>query len=124
MRGIVTLNVAHPPAGRLFFASALKSTLEWIVHIGRLLITAPVLSLLSACVTLAPGADKVRITQNPADVSSCSAVGNIKAPRGAQGQVDILDADTELRNQTIGLGGNTAFETSALLGEGVAYRCP
>jgi hypothetical protein len=26
--------------------------------------------------------------------------------------------------QTIGLGGNTALETSELLGEGVAYRCP
>ena len=94
------------------------------MHICRLLPTASVFALLTACVTLAPGADKVRITQNPAVVSSCSAVGNIKAPRSAQGQVDILDADTELRNQTIGLGGNTAFETSALLGEGVAYRCP
>ena len=94
------------------------------MHVARLLIMACVFSLLSACVTLAPGADKVRITQNPADVTTCSAVGNIKAARDAQGQVDILDADTELRNQTIGLGGNTAFETSALLGEGVAYRCP
>jgi hypothetical protein len=94
------------------------------MHICRLLPTASVFALLTACVTLAPGADKVKITQNPADVASCSAVGNIKAPRDAQGQVDILDADASLRNQTIGLGGNTALETSTLLVEGVAYRCP
>jgi hypothetical protein len=91
--------------------------------IARLLIAVAVFALFSGCVTLAPGADKVRITQNSADVASCSAVGNIKAPRDAQGQVDLLDAETSLRNQTVGLGGNTALETSTLLGEGVAYRC-
>jgi hypothetical protein len=93
------------------------------MHIGRLSMIACVYALLSACVTPAPGSDKVIITQNPADVSACTAVGNIKAPRDAHGQVDILNADTEMRNQTIGLGGNTAFETSSLLGEGIAYRC-
>ena len=94
------------------------------MHMGRLSMIVCANAFLSACVALAPGADKVRITQNPADVSTCSAVGNIKAPRDGQGQVDIFNADAALRNQTIGLGGNTAFETSALLGEGVAYRCP
>jgi hypothetical protein len=94
------------------------------MHIGRLSMIVCAYAFLSACVTLAPGADKVRITQNPADVSACSAVGNIKAPRDGQGQVDFINEDATLRNQTIGLGGNTAFETSALLGEGVAYRCP
>ena len=84
------------------------------MHFVRLLITASVCALLSACVTLAPGADKVRVTKNPADVSTCSAVGNIKVPRDEQGQVDIFNADAALRNQTIGLGGNTAFETSEL----------
>jgi hypothetical protein len=97
------------------------------MHFVRPPITVSVFALLSACVTLAPGADKVRVTKNSADVSSCSAVGNIKVPRDAQGQVDIANADAEFRNQTIGLGGNTAFVTSAPLGvavEGVAYRCP
>ena len=94
------------------------------MRIARPLIAVSVLALLSGCVTLAPGADKVKMTQNPADVAGCTAVGNIKAPRDAQGQVDILDADATLRNQTIGLGGNTALETSTLLSEGVAYRCP
>jgi hypothetical protein len=95
-----------------------------MTYIGRLSLIVCVYPFLSACVTPVPGADKVRITQNAADVSTCSAVGNIKAPRDGQGQVDIFNADASLRNQTIGLGGNTAFETSALLGEGVAYRCP
>lgn len=80
-----------------------------------------------ACVTPAPGAAKVRITKLPSDVSNCTAVGNIKVPRNSDGNVDIANAETEFRNQTIGLGGNTAFETAAPLGvpvEGIAYRCP
>jgi hypothetical protein len=94
------------------------------MRIGRPLMAVSVIALLAGCVTLAPGADKVKMTQNPADVASCSAVGNIKAPRDSQGQVDIFDQENTLRNQTVGLGGNTALETSTLLGEGVAYRCP
>jgi hypothetical protein len=80
-----------------------------------------------ACVSLAPGADKVRITKNPADVANCSAVGNINVPIELQGQFDIARADTQFRNQVIGLGGNAAFVTSSSLGipvEGIAYRCP
>jgi len=80
-----------------------------------------------ACVSLAPGADKVRITKNPSDLANCSAVGNINVPIELQGQVDIAIADTQFRNQVIGLGGNAAFVTSSSLGipvEGIAYRCP
>ncbi len=86
-----------------------------------------VLTWTTACVTPAPGADRVRITKLGSDVSNCTAVGNIKVPRDANGNVDIANAETEFRNQTIGLGGNTAFETAAPLGvpvEGIAYRCP
>jgi hypothetical protein len=80
--------------------------------------------LMTACVALAPGADRVHIAKSASDVANCSAVGNIKVPRDAQGQVDVVNSDTEFRNQTVGFGGNTAFVTSSLLGEGVAYRCP
>jgi hypothetical protein len=80
--------------------------------------------LLTACVSLAPGADKVHVTSNRSDVANCNAVGNIKVARDAQGQIDFVNADAEMRNQTVGLGGNTAFVTSSLLGEGIAYRCP
>jgi hypothetical protein len=93
----------------------------------RLTGTTGVVALLTACVSLAPGADKVQITRNPSDVAKCSAVGNVRVPIESQGQLDIADADTRFRNQVIGLGGNTAFVTSSSLGipvQGVAYRCP
>jgi len=83
--------------------------------------------VLSACVALAPGADKVRITKDASDVSACSAVGNVRLPRDANGNVDIYNADAEFRNQTVGLGGNTAFVTQSGVFapvEGIAYRCP
>ena len=86
--------------------------------------TTAMVAVLTACVSLAPGADKVRITNHASDVAACNAVGNINLPRNAQGQIDSLDADTEFRNQTVGLGGNTAFVTSTVLGQAVAYRCP
>ena len=86
-----------------------------------------VATLLTACVSLAPGADNVRITKNSSDVANCSAVGNVRVPIEDQGRVDIADADTRFRNQVIGLGGNTVFVTSSSLGipvQGIAYRCP
>jgi hypothetical protein len=86
-----------------------------------------VVTLLTACVSLVPGAEKVQITRNASDVAKCSAVGNVRVPIESQGQLDIADADTRFRNQVIGLGGNTAFVTSSSLGipvQGVAYRCP
>jgi len=83
--------------------------------------------LLTACVSSAPGADKVRFTKNASDVSMCTAVGNVNASGAPQGPSAVVDAPTELRNKAIGLGGNVVFVTSATLGvptEGVAYRCP
>ena len=80
--------------------------------------------LLSACESLAPGADKVHVTSKASDVANCTAVGNLKISRDAQGQVDLANAETEYRNQTVGLGGNTALVTSAIMGQGIGYRCP
>jgi hypothetical protein len=65
--------------------------------------------------TLAPGAAEVRIVHEASDVSGCTAVGN------------VLPVGTDLRNVTVGLGGNTLFVTAEKLGgieSGVAYRCP
>jgi hypothetical protein len=79
--------------------------------------------------TPAPGADLVKITRNSADVAACKPVGNIKVSQNAQGGVDASTAETEFRNLTVGLGGNTAFVTAAVPGlsnvptEGVAYHC-
>ena len=82
------------------------------------------LAALAACasVTLVPGADKVRVTQNAQDVGACAAVGNLRVPRDSHGNPAVMNPTDDMRNQTIGLGGNTAFVTSA--SEGVAYRCP
>jgi hypothetical protein len=78
-----------------------------------------------ATTTLAPGAEKVRLTRNAADVSSCSAVGNITPARDAKGDTFSTPADFE--NQAIGAGGNTVLVTKQYMGallEGVIYRCP
>jgi hypothetical protein len=94
---------------------------------GSVLVVGVCVLLLTACVTLAPGADEVRITKNAADVVACSAVGNINTSGGVQGPSQIVDSSTELRNQAVGLGGNVVFVTMAVLGvpgEGVVYRCP
>lgn len=80
----------------------------------------------SACVSLAPGAEKVRITKEPSDVSGCTAVGSVNALGGPQGPSEIADSSTELRNAALGLGGNVVFVTSSVLNvpnQGVAYRC-
>ena len=80
-------------------------------------------AMTAACttVTLAPGADRVRLTVNAADVSSCRAVGNVKAPPGSG-----FDSEATIRNQALGVGANTIFVTRNVSGaeEGVAYKCP
>ena len=84
---------------------------------------------LAACTpfVLAPGAEQVRVTNVPADVVDCAPVGNIQAPRDATGAVDVAHAVGQLKNQTIGLGGNVALVTVGSLGfptAGIAYHCP
>jgi len=67
---------------------------------------------------LTPGADRIKVTQNAADVAGCRAVGKVStAPDLSSWNVEI-----ELRNRTVGLDGNTVFR--AKFREGVAYRCP
>lgn len=98
-----------------------------IVSPRAVVVLASVL-LLTACTTtvaLAPGANKVRITSNAQALTACTAVGNVRlppiSPRYGPFYANPID---ELRNQTVGLGGNTLFITSKATGEGVAYRCP
>ena len=79
----------------------------------------------SGCVTvaLAPGADKVHLTKNPADVTTCKVVGNVKRPPGSSS----LDAEPSIRNQAVGLGGNTVFISQEDISgpeQVVAYQCP
>jgi hypothetical protein len=78
--------------------------------------------VLVGCVTpttaLAPGAASVRIVRTATDVVSCKVVGNV-----AQPPYNVVD----LRNLTIGLGGDTLFVTDGLsngyVSAGIAYRC-
>jgi hypothetical protein len=83
--------------------------------------------LISACVTLAPGADQVRLTNKPADVGVCKALGNIQVPKNDQGLVDGASAQNQFRNQAVGLGGNVALVTEGFVSipvAGIAYHCP
>lgn len=84
---------------------------------------------LVACtpLVLAPGAAQVRVTDQPAEVASCTAVGNMRVPEDANGMVDVIRAVRNLQNQTIGLGGNVAFVTDGspkFPQAGIAYKCP
>ena len=84
---------------------------------------------LAACTpfVLAPGAAEVRVTNLPADAVGCAPVGNIRVQKDANGLVDISRAGGQLKNQTVGLGGNLAFITEGSPGmpmAGVAYNCP
>jgi hypothetical protein len=93
-------------------------------------------SLLAVCLfgipactpfVLAPGAEQVRVTNVSTDVVDCAPVGNIQVPKDANGLVDIGHTVGQLKNQTIGLGGNVAFVTEGTPSfptAGVAYHCP
>lgn len=83
--------------------------------------------LVGACVTLAPGADQVRLTTKPADVEACKALGNLQVPKNDQGLVDGASAQNQFRNQAVGLGGNMALVTEGFVSipvAGIAYHCP
>ena len=80
---------------------------------------------LSSCVVVAvaplPGSEAVRVTRNASEVSTCSAVGDIKVK--ATGS----NARTEFRNAVVGFGGTVGLVTTGPAWEpvgGIAYRCP
>jgi hypothetical protein len=77
-------------------------------------------------IPLAPGAEQVKVTKNAGEVANCKAVGNLSNVNGG----NVTDAGQRIaRNQAIGLGGNTIFDTSNAFQEsqgvveGVVYRC-
>jgi hypothetical protein len=103
-------------------------------QITRGLVVISMGTTLLACgstpITLAPGADQVRITKNSSDVAGCAAVGNVD---GHQYPLDHGNAMRQMQNQTTGLGGNTLFLTfdpgdhminpPNAFATGVSYRC-
>ena len=82
---------------------------------------------MTGCVSLSPGADKVRLTRDASDVATCTAVGNVRVPVDVNRQVDIANASTLFRNRVVALGGNTGFVMDGPVNipvGGVAYSCP
>jgi hypothetical protein len=97
----------------------------------RNLMLASAMLVTSSCVTqtLAPGADRVKLTREASDVAGCKVVGNVSGVWGS-GKDEYI-SETVLRNRAVGLDGNTVLVTfwqwtltQELPREGVAYRCP
>jgi hypothetical protein len=100
---------------------------------GAALLVVVALGALAGCVVpgqmmLAPGADKIRITKNPSDVSGCLAVGTVDSR-------PELDSEVYMRNHTVGHNGDTLLITydpsdhqgkglaNGVIETGVEYRC-
>ena len=90
-------------------------------HIPQSLFGIAICALANGCVSFAyrpaPGADRVQLIRNPEDVARCTTVGNVDWQRG----------NPDVRNLTVGLGGNAIFVTSEqgrVVLTGIAYRCP
>jgi hypothetical protein len=94
----------------------------WMIRDVVNVIAAATVLMLTGCVTpttaLAPGAAAVRIARSEADVASCTPVGNVVQPPNQR---------VDMRNLTVGVGGDTLFVTEGLssgyIAAGVAYRC-
>jgi len=105
------------------------SSPKWEIPRGLFLSASVVLALvlmLDACVSTTgpgPGSYTVHMTTDPSDVSTCTAVGDIKVPGGAPNK------DIQFRSQAVGFGADTALVTVTIFGDatpvdGIAYRCP
>ena len=78
-------------------------------------------TLLSGCVSLAPEAEKVKVTKSASDVEGCRILGAVDAHPPYVGPNDGMN---QLKNNTAGLGGNVLFVTSYnVTATGMAYRC-
>jgi hypothetical protein len=95
-----------------------------MLHTRRVVIPVALAVGLTSCVVAvapAPGADKVRVTSNASEVSTCKPVGNITVKASGS------NARTEFRNMVVGFGGNTGLITNGPMWapvEGIAYHCP
>ena len=83
-------------------------------QVARIGIVITLTAVATACVTAAPGADQVKFTNKPADVSACTAVGNISAD-----EMNSFDPHVA-QSVAAGWSANVIFRTRA---GGVAYRC-
>ena len=101
----------------LIRSTMIRSTM---IRTTLILLAVAGIGLQAGCVTttLAPGAESVRLVKNQADVASCKPMGNVRRP---------ADDNVDIRNLTVGLGGDTLFVTEDVLGSfvkaGIAYQC-
>ncbi len=96
------------------------------LKLGYIVIGAAVLNG-CASVTLAPGAEEVRLTDKASEVIMCKSRGSITVPKNEHGLVDISVAQKQFRNQAVSLNANVGLVTEGLMrfpSAGVAYRCP
>jgi hypothetical protein len=95
-----------------------------MLHTRIVVIPVALALVLTSCVVAvppAPGSEKVRLTRNASEVSTCSPVGKIRVNTSGS------NARAEFRNVVVGFGGNIGFVTSGPTWapvEGIAYRCP
>jgi hypothetical protein len=88
---------------------------------GKLL-TVAVCATAAGCstVSLAPGADAIKVSRNPADMAGCASLGNVGHPPPMMTDPDV---ERQMRNETVNLGGNALLVTSQFGRTGIAYRC-
>ena len=98
--------------------------------VNRMVVTvviAAVGAAVSGCalIALQPGAAHVKITRNTADVGGCQSVGAVASHGYA-----LADSQRDLKNQSLGLGGNVVFVTTLITDaegvtdtEGIGYLC-
>jgi hypothetical protein len=82
-----------------------------------------VMITLAYCVSVAPQAEKIKVTSNGADVEQCKVLGTVESHPPFMGPNDGVN---QLRNNAAALGADTLLLTSsgALRGKtGMAYRC-
>jgi hypothetical protein len=71
-------------------------------------------------VSLAPGADQVNVTRNAAEVAACASLGSVSPPKVL---LTDPDAERQMQNETLDLGGNVLLLTTSLGRSGIAYHC-
>lgn len=91
---------------------------------GIVLLVAVAVACLQGCTIVpmveAPGTADLKVTHEASDVASCTSVGNVDGR--PYEVVDRTNGLKQMRNEVVGLGGDTLLVTSAV-NTGIAYRC-
>lgn len=85
----------------------------------RLIMIAPL--ILTACTTLAPGAENVRLVRDGHAVTGCTVMGNVTSSYNFG---EAKDYNKDIKNQAVGLRADTVLLTNSMftMPSGIAYR--